>query len=337
VARRLRRVKRDFSKWLTCPVTPTQLRAFAAIARLGTSKAAAQELGISEAAVSGHVAALRRELGDELFRRTHGSLGFTPGGLRLATRAVELLGLQDRTRHEVRAAADGHRVLRLAVSSLFGEYAAPGLIELFSTRADDLVVEMSVCTPDQFARMLTARAVDVAIGPKSRADPDGVKVTEFLRYQLAAVVGSDHPLAHRRVQAKTLGEHTWLLGPSAVDANSGASRMLRHCAVPETNQRIFQNHAAALTEARAGGGIALCPAHVLDRELGDGRLVRLDAAGTMTDGTWSTFAIRQDLSNSLANELTRFVTTPRAIQAMLSGSGTNIARFRPRVHVTLWS
>ena len=53
-------------------------------------------------------------------------LAFTPGGLRLASRAVELLGLQDRTVLEVREAGVGRRMLRLATTSLFAEYAAPG-------------------------------------------------------------------------------------------------------------------------------------------------------------------------------------------------------------------
>ena len=84
-------------------MTPTQLRAFAAVVRLGSVKAAAAELFVTEAAVSLHVGQLRKELGDQLFRRTSAGLAFTPGGLRLASRAVELLGLQDRTVLEVRA------------------------------------------------------------------------------------------------------------------------------------------------------------------------------------------------------------------------------------------
>jgi LysR family transcriptional regulator, low CO2-responsive transcriptional regulator len=318
-------------------VTPTQLRAFAAIARLGSSRAAAVELCVSEAAVSGHVAALRKELGDELFRRSAGGLSFTPGGLRLAARSVELLGLQDQTVHEVRAAADGQRVLRIAVSALFGEVAAPGMIELFSTRADDLEVEMSVWPPDQFDRLLVARAVDVAIGPQSSAHPDTIRAKEFLRYQLVAVVGARHELATRVATAGAMGRHTWLLGPTAIDPASGTSQLLRRHAVPEQNQRIFQNFAAALTEARAGGGIALCASHVAAAELADGRLVRVQSPGSMVDGTWATFSLRDDTTSPLASELVRFVSTPRAIQAMLTGSGTNIARFRPRVHVTLWS
>jgi LysR family transcriptional regulator, low CO2-responsive transcriptional regulator len=322
-------------------VTPAQLRTFAAIARHGSSKAAAAELGVSEAAVSGHVAALRKELGDDLFHRSGSGLAFTPGGLRLASRAVELIGLQDLTRREVRAASDGQRILHIAVSSLFGELAAPGLIELFSTRAADIEVEMSVWPPDQFERLLVARVVDVAIGPHAPSRPgtarsDSIRVKEFLRYQLVAVVAAGHPLANGGGSSPLAGQ-TWLLGPAAADPASSASRLVQRIGVPEANQRIFQNHAAALNEARAGNGVALCAAHAAQTELADGRLVRVRSTASMVDGTWATFSLRPDESTPLANELVRFVSTPRAIQAMLTGSGANISHFRPRVHVTLWS
>jgi hypothetical protein len=83
--------------------------------------------------------------------------------------------------------------------------------------------------------------------------------------------------------------------------------------------------------------VALCPTHLLADETADGRLVRVDAPRCMVDGTWATYLLRTDDPNGLARELARFASTPRAIQAMLSGSGVDIGRFRPRIHVTLWS
>ncbi|MDP9318589.1 MAG: LysR family transcriptional regulator, partial [Actinomycetota bacterium] len=88
-------------------MTSTQLRAYAAVVRLGSVKRAAAELGVSESAVSLLVAQLRKELGDKLFTRTAAGLAFTRGGLRLATRAVEMLGLQSRTILEVSQAGQG--------------------------------------------------------------------------------------------------------------------------------------------------------------------------------------------------------------------------------------
>lgn len=318
------------------PVTPTQLRAYVAIVRNGASNAAAAELGVSEAAVSGHVASLRRELDDVLFERSSSGLRFTPGGLRLATRAVELLGLQDQTRSEVRAAADGRRVLRLAVSSLFGEYAAPGLIELFSERARDLEVEMSVHPPSQFEALLLSRAADVAIGPAPAELSDGVRKREFLRYELLIVTGARHSLAGRAVRARELASVNWFLGPSAFDDGGLTPALLQRFGIPEEKQRIFQSHAAAIIDAQ-GRGVAVAPAHYVADELNRRRLVAVNAPGAQVSGTWSTFTLPPMQASPSAAELVRFASTPRAIQAMLSGAGANVSHFRPSVHVTLWS
>jgi DNA-binding transcriptional LysR family regulator len=318
-------------------VTPAQLKAFAAIVRHGTSKAAAAELEVTEAAISSHVAALRRELDDVLFERGHGGLQFTPGGLRLATRAVELLGLQDQTRDEVRAAATGKRILRLAVSSLFGEYAAPGLIELFSARASDLVVEMSVHQPTQLPAVLVSRSADVAIGPQpAEVAGSPIRVKEFLRYELLVVTGKGTDFANRKIGKGELGDARWHLGPSALDPAGMAAGMLDRFAVPEANQRIFQSHAAAVADA-GHRGVALAPARYVADDLASGRLVAVDVAGGQASGTWSIMTLGPDQISPATAELVRFVSTPRAIQAMLSGSGANISHFRPRVHVTLWS
>ncbi|MBA3746393.1 MAG: LysR family transcriptional regulator, partial [Solirubrobacterales bacterium] len=60
-------------------MTLTQLRSFLTVARLGSVKAAAAALDVSEPAVSGAVGALRRELGDALYVRLGGVLALTPG------------------------------------------------------------------------------------------------------------------------------------------------------------------------------------------------------------------------------------------------------------------
>ena len=84
-------------------MTPTQLRAYVAVVRLGSVKQAAAQLEVSESAMSLHIGQLRKEFGDQLFSRAAPGLAFTPGGLRLASRAAEMLGLQDRTVLEVSA------------------------------------------------------------------------------------------------------------------------------------------------------------------------------------------------------------------------------------------
>ncbi len=317
-------------------MTPTQLRAYVAVVRTGSVGAAARSLEVTDAAVSAHVVALRRELGDQLFRRTGAGLAFTPGGLRLASRAVEMLGLQDRTRQEVSAAAQGRRSLRIASSALFAEYAAPGLIELFASRAADLEVELSVHPAERFGTLLASQAVDVTIGPPVGGPAPAVTTTPFLRYQVMIVAAPGHPLASRPASAGELAAQDWFLGPSAAQVAGVTRYVLDKLAVPEERQRIYQSHAAALEEARRGGGVALALGFAVRRELEAGQLVKLSAATSWVDATWEARALAGDRTNPAAAELLRFVTTPRATQAMLAGSGTELHRFRPSVHITLW-
>ena len=73
-------------------------------------------------------------------------------------------------------------------------------------------------------------------------------------------------------------------------------------------------------------------------ELADGRLVRLQAPGTVVDGTWSTFSLPGGEANQVTNELVRFVSTPWAIQAMLTLERRQHRPLPPPLlHVTLWS
>lgn len=318
-------------------MTPTQLRAFACVVRLGSVKAAASELEVSEAAVSMHVGQLRREFDDALFTRTGSGLAFTPGGLRLASRAVEILGLQDRTVREVSQAGHGRRVLRMAASNLFAEHAAPGLIELFASRADDLEVELTVRPVEQFPALLAARAVDVAIGPATSAPSDSLVHRQFLRYEVVAVARPDHPLAGSSVGVELVRRQTWNLGPSAVATEGVVPAMLRRIGVPEENQRIFQSDAAALEETRRSDGVGLAVRFTVAADMAAGRLTTLDGPGLRATGQWTAMALVPHDQTPAAAELLRFITTPRATQAMVRGAGVHLGRFKPAVHVTLWS
>jgi LysR family transcriptional regulator, low CO2-responsive transcriptional regulator len=318
-------------------VTPTQLRAYASVVRLGSVKAAAAELHVSEAAVSMHVAQLRKEFDDVLFKRVSSGLAFTPGGLRLASRAVEILGLQDRTLLEVSQAGHGKRVLRVGASNLFAEHAAPGLIDLFASRADDLQVELSVRSAARLPSVLATRAVDVAIGPASSSPTPSLILKPFLNYEIVAVVRRGHPLAGAPVTAERVRRLAWCLGPSAAEAEGVVPAMLHRIGVPEKQQQIFQSDAAALEQTRGSDGVALAVKFSVAGDLAAERLVVLTGPGLRAQDSWVAMALPAHDQTPAAAELLRFITTPRATQAMVRGAGVNLGRFRPAVYVTLWS
>src|SRR4051812_34571143 len=115
-------------------MTFTQLRTFALVAELGSLRAAAAALGVSEPAVSAAIAALRSDLGDPLFVRSGAGIALTAGGRTLAGRARELVRLADRTRREVSGAAGAEPGrLRVLASASCAEHVAP-LLHRFAER-----------------------------------------------------------------------------------------------------------------------------------------------------------------------------------------------------------
>ena len=291
---------------------------------------------MSDAGVSMHVAQLRKELDDPLFSRTASGLAFTPGGLRLASRAVEILGLQQQTAIEVTEAAHGRRLLRIAASSVFAEHAAPGLIELFSARARDLSVELSVHPTNRFRDLIVSRAVDITLGPLGDAS-EPIDVRPFLKYQIITVTAPDSPLATGTPTPALLREQQWMLGPSAGSVDGEIAAMLRGLAIPESRQRIFQSDAAALEEVQRVGGVTLTIGFAVSQDLGAGRLTQIKGPGLQTSGEWHASTLPPAGRQPAVSELLRFITTPRCTQAMIRGTGVGVTRFRPKVHVTLWS
>jgi DNA-binding transcriptional LysR family regulator len=321
-------------------LTLAQLQSFVTVARLGSVKAAARSLGVSEPAVSGAVRALRRELGDRLYLRSGGGLELTPGGQRLAAAGGEILGLAEQARRAVREARGRTTTLRVAATAPVAEFAAGPLLEAFTRRNAGVEVALQVAPGFAFATLLTDRLVDVALGPRPAGDAGGgIESVPFLRYAMVVVAAPGHRLAGRRdLPAAALAGELWLVGPSGSDPSTATGEFLAREGLAPRALRAFPSFAAASSQAAAARGITLAIAHTVDDERKRGSLVALDVSGTPVPGMWHASMLGPDRRTAAAWALRRFVTTPEATHAMLAGAGGVPAeRFRPPVHVSLWS
>jgi LysR family transcriptional regulator, low CO2-responsive transcriptional regulator len=303
-------------------MTLAQLQSFVLVARLGSVKAAAAQLQVTEPAVSVAVAALRKELGDDLFRREGRGIALTPGGRRLAALAGEILALAEQARRSV---PDSGRRLQVAATGLAAEHVGP-LLDAFAAREEGVELAVETLPGAGFSEALEQRRADIALGP----DPGPVATiaaAPFLRCRLVVAAAPDHPLAGARdVAPADLARERWLSGP--LDPTTGTGLFLaRQGLAPEVV--ACADGAGALVAAVAGEGVVLALAH----ELRGRRLVRLDVRGTPAVELWhaSTLGLGRALPAALA--LQRFATTPEATQAIAARPAPASRR---GVHVTLW-
>jgi DNA-binding transcriptional LysR family regulator len=321
-------------------VTLTQLKVFLAVARLGSVKAAALSLHVTEPAVSGAVAVLRRELGDPLFQRSHGGVALTRGGQRLAASAAEILGLAEEARQRIRDVSHERPQLRVAATAAVAEYVVPWLLESFRRSQPNLEAASLAVPGSAFADVLKDRRADVAIGPRTAAER-GVAIDSipFLRIKLVVVAPPAHPLgAHRDVALARLDGESWLLGPAGLDDSTIAGAFLTRLGIPARAVSAFPSGAAALEAVGEGQGLSIAYSHVVGDLVRRRSLAVLDVQDARLEGYLYASALDAERRSPITSALCRFVTTAEAVQSVLTRSSKlPMARFKPAVHVTLWS
>jgi DNA-binding transcriptional LysR family regulator len=318
-------------------MTLAQLQSFVLVAQLGSVKAAAARLEVTEPAVSVAVAALRKELGDELFVREGRGIALTPGGRRLAALAAEILGLAEQARRSVQDAPGQPRRMHVVATSVVVEHIGP-MIEAFTARDEGLEIDIEPVAGATLADRLEHRRADVALGSHPGPGRPSVATVPFLRCQMVIVAAPSHRLAgHRGIVPEDLGAERWLVGQPELDATTATGQFFARHGLEPSEIATYTSSAAAIAAAVAGDGVALVLTHSVVDEVRRRALVRLDVRGTPILEIWhaSTLGLGRAMPAALA--LQRFATTPDATQAISSGrAGTVSTRVRPKVHVTLW-
>jgi DNA-binding transcriptional LysR family regulator len=319
-------------------VTLTQLKVFVLVTRLGSVKAAATTLGVSEPAVSQALAALRQHLGDPLIVRAGSTMELTPAGQRVVGIASQMVSLAVDAELAARASTNAPELLRVVASSTIADSVAPSLLQLFTGRVGNVEISLGVASTAETAALLQERLADVALGPRPVTDADGLVAQPLLRWRLVLVAGADHPAVGRRLSRIDQATQTWLIDPAGRDPASVQGALIARLGVADDRIRVFPNQAAALAAAARGAGVVPAVDHLIEPELEANNLVRLDADGTPAEAMWFATTMAPERRAPMAARFMRFLSTPDALHEMHRvGSGVPAARFRPPVYVTIWS
>ncbi len=315
-------------------MTLTQLNAFVLVARLGSVTAAANALGVSESAVSQALTALRQHLGDQLISRGPSGMTLTAGGSRLLGTASQIVGLGAEAQAAVRAAQGAPEQLRLVATSTIAEFVVSPLLEAFTRRfARSVEVSAGVAVSTEMAVLVANRLADVAIGPGVAGERALPVVSEpIFRYRLVVVTA-----AQSRLQGNPR-QWRWLVDPSGTDPGSDTGRLLAMLHIPENRIGVFPNQTAAWAAAAGGAGVAPAVEHLVTQQLRRSELSLVELPGLPVDACWRATLLERQQRSTAASALRRFLSTPEAMQLMRSpAAGIPPSRFRPPVHVTIWS
>jgi DNA-binding transcriptional LysR family regulator len=175
-----------------------KIRSFLAVADHGGFRKAAENLNLSQPALSAHVRDLETALGVPLFHRTTRSVRLTNEGENFRVRAKRaldeleagVLELQDQ------AALQRGRVVIACVPTL-ASYFLPPVLLTFGSKYPGIAVRILDENAQELYRRVLSREADFGIGPRPDREMD-IAFQSIFHDRFVAVCSRNHPLASRR-------------------------------------------------------------------------------------------------------------------------------------------
>ncbi len=199
-----------------------RLRVFRSVAAHLNFSRAAQELLLTQPAVTQQIKALEQELGAPLFDRAGGRIALTAGGRALLPFALQLKALGEEAEAAVAAASGQHAgELALGASQTIAQYLLPGLVASFLREHPQVRVTVRTGNSREMLQALLAREVHLALieGPEQRKD---VHLEPFMEDHMVLVVPAGHPWAGREIEPGSLREQPLLMR----EVGSGSRRVV---------------------------------------------------------------------------------------------------------------
>ena len=249
----------------------SSLEVFEACARYANFTRAAEELGITQSAVSRHIAYLEKFLGFQLFERVRRRVLLTESGKEYAESIRRILRQAEKATEEVTASQTG-KVLHISSYATFAsKWLAPRLVD-FAEQHPDIRFQLTVL--DHYRAFSSPDSdVDVAIHFGEASWPDAL-LDRLMHETILPVCSPDYAERNRLEQPSDLRRAVRL---HQIKTDSWPD-MLKALGVPDdptTRGPGFDQYAAVIEAALHGMGVGAIPTFLIGGHLKRGELIPL--------------------------------------------------------------
>ncbi len=256
-------------------LTFRQLSVFQAVARHLSYTRAAEELHLSQPAVSMQIHQLEEQVGLPVFEQIGKKIYLTQAGQELLPYA-QAIARQLADAAEVMADLRGMRQGRLRVSvATTANYFAPRLLATFTQRFSGIKVTLDVTNREGLLRHLENNDVDIVIMGKPPAELE-VVAEPFMDNPLVMIAAPDHPLTQRQqIPLAELQNQTFLVRERGSGTRIAMERCFQEQQLLLSTGMEMNTDEAIKQGVQAGLGLGIVSWHTLRLELELGRLVML--------------------------------------------------------------
>jgi DNA-binding transcriptional LysR family regulator len=259
-----------------------QLQAFCAVVEKKSFSQAAEQLGVTQPAVSLQVRALEERLGQTLLDRSGRRVEPTEAGRRLYRSAQRMLALEEQLMEEV-AADDGRLAgtLSIGASTGPGAHLVPLLLCEFQREHPDLHVALSIWDTQMVIDRVADRQLEVGVVGALRRHRS-LEFEPLVRDQIVLAVPPGHPAAGGTISVEDLKQETLIVMQEGAGVRQVVEEELRRAGLRlrGVEPKLELGLQESIKSAVAGGyGVSFISKTAIEGELAAGRLAAAQVEG----------------------------------------------------------
>jgi DNA-binding transcriptional LysR family regulator len=255
------------------------LRLLEAVARNASYTRAAEEMSLTQPAVSTQIRQLEEEVGLPLFEQMGKKIYLTEAGkemLAFSRTIAEQFRDVESVLDDMKGVKRG--TLSLTVTST-GKYFAPYLLAEFVKHHPGTQVHLEVTNREELVEQLQENVPDMAI---MGTPPAGLELASqaFLQNPLVMTARPDHPLAQMgRIPLERLAEENFILREPGSGTRNAVERFFQERGVKLNTSMEMSRNEAIKHAVMAGLGLGIVSLHTLEFELALDRIAILSVEG----------------------------------------------------------
>ena len=267
-------------------VTLRQMRVFEAVARHLSYTRAAEELFLTQPAVSMQIKQLEENVGLPLFEQLGKRLFLTDAGEEML-RCSRAISRQLKEAEEIIEDMKGVRRgrLQVVVASTAG-YFAPRLLTAFAKEHEGVTISLDLTNRENVLRQVMDNETDLAVMGQPPDEYD-LESEPFMENPLVVIAAPDHPLAsNKRIPLKRLQDEVFVVRERGSGTRSATERFFREKEINWKSGMEMTSNEAIKQSVMAGMGLGVVSLHTLELELEANRLAVLNVTGFPIMRSW---------------------------------------------------
>ena len=292
--------------------TLRQLKVFEAVGRLLSFSRAAEELFLTQPAVSIQVRKLEEQAGNALFEQLGKKIYLTPAGtelLRISRAIIQQFEAAEIAMSQFRGISGGR--LNVGVISA-GDYFFPRLLVEFASRHSGVILNFTVHNREALLTRIADNLTDLAIMVRPPVDADAESVP-FAPHPYVIVAAPDHPLVGRRkVPMATLLREDFVVRERGSDTRKSMEEGFGEHVKDVRVAMEIPSTETIKQAVMAGMGISFLSAHTISKELQAKSLSLIRAQGFPLMLNWYVVHRRHKLLPPVAQAFREFLISDGA-------------------------